>query len=288
MGKIYKNNVLYTNYTAVHSGFTPIGTVISVMSNHAPANYLICDGSVYNISAYPELANHFATEFGSKNYFGGDGTTTFAVPDLRGEFLRGAGTNSHANQGSGEDVGEHQDSTTLSFYDYSATSKAGTIANYDSITNSTTNIYINNGSNSTSTDYKGSVTVRPTNTSVLLCIAVKNIFMDAGSNYSTEEQVVGTWINGKPIYQKTIDCGVLPNSSEKQVSTGLTNVNVIDIRGYSYRPSDDTLFPLPCVATSNAQVSVYYSSGKIYLTTFTDRTAFTDTKVTIQYTKTTD
>ena len=26
----------------------------------------------------------------SANYFGGDGETTFSVPDLRGEFLRGS------------------------------------------------------------------------------------------------------------------------------------------------------------------------------------------------------
>lgn len=113
------------------------------------------------------------------------------------------------------------------------------------------------------------------------------IFDERGTEYQ-----VGWYIlaNGtkKPVYQKTVDCGALPNNSEKQVSTGLTNVKVINVRGYSYRQSDDTSFPLPCVNTSGSQVSVYYSSGKIYLTTYSDRTAFTDTKVTLLYTKTTD
>ena len=39
----------------------------------------------------------------------GDGVTTFKVPNLLGEFLRGTGTNSYTNQGSGANVGVHQD-----------------------------------------------------------------------------------------------------------------------------------------------------------------------------------
>ena len=71
----------------------PVGSVISYMGMTAPDNYLICDGTTYNISDYPFLADHIKNNFGSYNYFGGDGTTTFAVPDLRGEFLRGTGNN---------------------------------------------------------------------------------------------------------------------------------------------------------------------------------------------------
>lgn len=65
---------------------SPIGTVISFMGTTAPAHYLVCDGTVYNIADYSALADFIQTQFGSKNYFGGDGTTTFAVPDLDNEF----------------------------------------------------------------------------------------------------------------------------------------------------------------------------------------------------------
>lgn len=61
---------------------TPIGHVISFMGTSAPEHYLICDGTEYNITDYRELADFINTQFGSYNYFGGDGTTTFAVPDL--------------------------------------------------------------------------------------------------------------------------------------------------------------------------------------------------------------
>lgn len=72
---------------------TPVGTIISYMGTKAPEHYLICDGAVISIADYPYLADQIKAEFGAADYFGGDGTTTFGVPDLRGEFLRGTGTN---------------------------------------------------------------------------------------------------------------------------------------------------------------------------------------------------
>ena len=86
----------------------PVGEIITYMGTHTPNYYLACDGTTYNIVDYPLLASHIETEFGSKNFFGGNGTTTFAVPDLRGKFLRGTGTNSHTGQGNGSSVGTHQ------------------------------------------------------------------------------------------------------------------------------------------------------------------------------------
>ncbi|WP_238918156.1 tail fiber protein [Clostridium sp. YIM B02555] len=64
---------------------TPLGHIMPFVGINAPAHYLICDGSTYNITDKRDLANYFLTEFGSINYFGGDGVTTFAVPDLRGK-----------------------------------------------------------------------------------------------------------------------------------------------------------------------------------------------------------
>lgn len=89
----------------------PIGTILSYMGKTAPYGYLICDGTSYNITDYQNLADFFEVQFGTKNYFGGDGDDTFAVPDLRGEFLRGSGINGRSNQGDGEEVGVHQDGT---------------------------------------------------------------------------------------------------------------------------------------------------------------------------------
>lgn len=90
----------------------PVGSLLQVMSNSAPKHYLICDGSEYAIGTYPELEAHFVKEFGAVDHFGGT-NGKWKVPDLRGEFLRMAGANSHINQGNGAGIGEHQDGTYI-------------------------------------------------------------------------------------------------------------------------------------------------------------------------------
>ena len=156
----------------------PVGEIIAFMGTSTPDYFLWCDGTIYNISDYPYLADHIKDDFGSYNYFGGNGTTTFAVPDLRGEFLRGTWTNSHANQGSGESVGVHQDATAHIAV-YSANSVGQTIYwppnmhtyNADSSIGKTPNTYGNVtgsiGNNATIDQY---ITSRPTNTSVMYAI----------------------------------------------------------------------------------------------------------------------
>jgi microcystin-dependent protein len=54
----------------------PIGAIIMYGSSVAPTNFLNCDGSVYNVSTYPKLAAILGAAFG------GNGSTTFAVPNL--------------------------------------------------------------------------------------------------------------------------------------------------------------------------------------------------------------
>lgn len=172
-----KESVLTISATG---GGSPIGEIIAYMGKTAPKNYLICNGATYNIADYPELSQHFIDNFGSANYFGGNGTTTFKVPDLRGEFLRGTGTNSHADQGNGVAVGKHQDATTIPTLSqgaedpYLRTYKPQNAAlkpeNRDSETSGTTSAYKFAGSPYTANSTYRSYTARPTNTAVLYCI----------------------------------------------------------------------------------------------------------------------
>ena len=164
------------------SAGTPVGEIISFMGNNAPQNYLACDGSEYNISEYQELATHFIKEFGSVNFFGGDGETTFAIPDLRGEFLRGSGSNSHTNQGNGANVGIHQDGTTINAVCLHP-SNENTILFESKMNKSIPNadyVSIESGFNEINIDYtttnysaKNEFIPRPTNTSILYCIKYK-------------------------------------------------------------------------------------------------------------------
>jgi microcystin-dependent protein len=52
--------------------------------NTAPTSYLKANGALVNRTAYASLFAAIGTTFGA-----GDNSTTFALPDLRGEFLRG-------------------------------------------------------------------------------------------------------------------------------------------------------------------------------------------------------
>ena len=150
-------------------GVNPTGTILTLMGKTAPEGYLACDGTVYNIEDYPGLADYFEQQFETKNYFGGDGTNTFAVPDLRGEFLRGTGTNSHTNQGSGANVGEHQDGTSIPSVQGSGSISLGiaTISDADYFSSTIGRNYVSQFK----TDEWGRIFIaRPTNTSVLYCI----------------------------------------------------------------------------------------------------------------------
>lgn len=162
----------------------PEGTIIAYYSGSAPTGYLACDGTEYDISQYPKLAELINNTTGS---YGTSTTGKFKVPDLRGEFLRGTGTNSHANQGSGATVGTHQDATEELNIRKDINNKlfiesGGNISmitqNVDSdykIGTSTLSAGMSYTTGSTTwkqtSSYKNNIyTSRPTNTSVLYCI----------------------------------------------------------------------------------------------------------------------
>ena len=163
---------------------------------------------------------------------------------------------------------------------------------------------------------------RPTNTSVLYCIAYKNIYVDAvignantevdnptdgqilmydaakekwvngGHKYDTEEHIVGTWIDGKPIYEKTIE-GNLPSSAGTTLNNNI-DISTLDIdtfislEGQAFVTNDNSVV---------RNINFYQSSTLYILSDYTKgyiRQAVPSTYVsksqiiTIQYTKTTD
>lgn len=291
----------------VETGFTPVGTIISVMGTTAPQHYLACDGTIVNIADYPVLAAYFEEQFGSSNFFGGDGETTFALPDLRGEFLRGTGTNSHANQGSGGSVGAHQDATELLSMGVDGSGKllhrgsetywANTYKADSQIGISQTKQY---SCSSVASDVTATIspliTSRPTNTSVLYCIATKNIYVDARFDYSLDEKVVGTWIDGKPLYQKTIYISSFVDTAGTTKSTvhGITNFGFL-VNMFGVTKMDNGVFaPLMYVSNfsdgnsmASCSASVSVSDANIATNTKYSRLVGQPAYITLQYTKTT-
>lgn len=73
-------NVKFVNFGRIGAiemwaGYSAMPAWVTACTN---VPYLLCDGTIYNISAFPVLGNRLLAKFG------GNGLTTFAVPDLSG------------------------------------------------------------------------------------------------------------------------------------------------------------------------------------------------------------
>lgn len=69
------------------ANLVPVGGILWYAKDGIPDGYLKCDGSVISRTDYARLFAVIGTAFGK-----GNGSTTFALPDLRAKFIRGAGT----------------------------------------------------------------------------------------------------------------------------------------------------------------------------------------------------
>jgi phage-related tail fiber protein len=83
------SGVIFSDGTGLRTVGFPVdsvtpGTVIHVGAAAAPAGYLKANGAAVSRTTYAALFAVIGTNFG-----GGDGSTTFNLPDLRGEFVRG-------------------------------------------------------------------------------------------------------------------------------------------------------------------------------------------------------
>ena len=85
------------------------GEIRAFPYTYVPQNWLPCDGKVYALSTYPSL-RILCIVLG--NTYGGDGVTSFGVPNLQGFAAIGAGTGPDSvDYEMGDSVGE--DSVTL-------------------------------------------------------------------------------------------------------------------------------------------------------------------------------
>lgn len=112
-------------------------------------------------------------------------------------------------------------------------------------------------------------------------------------NYSTNEQVIGTWIDGKPLYRKVIN-GTFPNSTgDVALEINFENIdNGISMRGFTfYSTTLQSKIPLNNYIdeTHHATIYEYTANGRTSLRAFIG-TAQVGVPYTIiyEYTKTTD
>ncbi len=107
-----------TAFVIDNASANPIGTVIQSASDTVPSGYLKCNGANVSRTTYAALFNVIGTRYGV-----GDGSTTFTLPDLRGEFIRGWDDGRGVDAGRG--LGSWQDGQNESHTHGAYTNSAG-------------------------------------------------------------------------------------------------------------------------------------------------------------------
>lgn len=143
----------------------PVGSIIWVAKTSAPTGHLKANGAAISRTTYATLFAAIGTTFGV-----GDGSTTFNVPDLRGEFIRGW------DDGRGVDTSRAFGSAQAHSYQaHTHPSAAGSLGVWGASGNPNNLAYASGGNASTmgemttGTGNAGTET-RPRNISLLACI----------------------------------------------------------------------------------------------------------------------
>lgn len=133
--------------------------------NTAPAGYIKANGALLDRTVYAWLFGKIGTTFGA-----GDGVTTFGIPDLRGEFIRGL------DDGRGIDTGRSIGSSqtgSVEIHDHRITS--GAIVDQTQVSGGGTTVGYAARSGMTDSNIRtggtGGTETRPRNIAMLACIA---------------------------------------------------------------------------------------------------------------------
>lgn len=111
--------------------------------------------------------------------------------------------------------------------------------------------------------------------------------VDSSSTYSTDEHIVGKWIDGSEIFEKTYNFGALPNTDTKTMTHGITNLDkVIDITAISKSSNSNITIPFTAAGFSHG-VRIIIEQGDIKIAANANYSSYTDTYVTLRYTKAT-
>lgn len=112
--------------------------------------------------------------------------------------------------------------------------------------------------------------------------------------YSTTEKVVGTWIDGKPLYEKTFTNTITINTNYVFGDLWGLDYDYLELYKQSYykKISGGTYYWMPCFyANANDRARAYTrSSDQKIVVEFYSSDTVTESKgvITIRYTKTTD
>ena len=147
--------------TGITTGGVPAGAVMAFAMNSAPSGWLVADGTAVSRSDYARLFAAVGTNHGV-----GNGSTTFNLPDLRGIFVRGSGSQTISGTTySGVFSDRQQDA--LRSHQHTTGYQVITTAGYGANNGGTFASATATGSNTSSV---GGTETRPANIALLYCI----------------------------------------------------------------------------------------------------------------------
>lgn len=118
--------------------------------------------------------------------------------------------------------------------------------------------------------------------------AIDEISGGSGSgsvDYSTTEHKIGTWIDGSDLYEITVNFGALPNATTKSVDPQISNIDkVISLDAIADNGTVYQAIPYPSNTAPNS-IMLFYDANGINMTTGYNWSTYTDSYVTMRYTK---
>ena len=216
---------------SVFGGNNPIGSVSLWNMSTPPIGYLICDGTTYSKSQYPDLYDALGSDYQIS-------AEQFKVPDFRGLIPIGAGTHQDTNSKSktftlGTEYGEYEHTQTIEElvnHRHNSRVQWANSPGNGVISTSTNNTYLQVDAQANNDGLTGGGqpfnVMQPSLAVNFIIKAIKSdstlaevenslasdSIINAPSihavnelvNYSTTEKIVGKWIDNKPVYKKVI------------------------------------------------------------------------------------
>lgn len=297
----------------------PVGMIMPGAMTGDVSGWLICRGQAVSRTEYSELFNAIGTTYGS-----GDGSTTFNIPDIASRMIIGLDpddsdfesfgatggskthtqtisempNHTHPSPNGGkfvEDGGSGTDITTPKGVDFATkttVARTGVTGNGQAMNIMNPYIVMNYyiKAHQTAPVYATVKNEKTTSeTDVYSCNYINNI--DNKLNYSSSEQIVGKWINGKTLYRKIFEFGSFPNDTTRLTPHNISNLDQICFYFYTwYDITDNNWFTGTRVDSGTAFCKVALSPTNVKVegrgTDWTSRTS--DGHCDIYYTKTTD
>lgn len=112
---------------------------------------------------------------------------------------------------------------------------------------------------------------------------------DPLDHYSTDEHIVGTWLDGSTLYEKTIKKQNISSASSSTVlisSSELTGMNIIEIGGSYVSKTSNSTYAINVYINSSTIIATWLAEDNIYYWLYWGASDTYDAYITIRYTKT--